>query len=73
MTFATNVKCILEDLAVYHEYCKTGYPFDNEMFLHLGKKNRKLISPMPSMSTHCELKWLAPLAGQKEWKDELTQ
>lgn len=35
-------------------------------FLFVHRKKRKLISPIPSKSTHCEIKYLAPLI---DWKN----
>jgi hypothetical protein len=60
MTFATTVGHVRQDKDIYNEYCKTGYPYDHEMFQALGKRGRKLISAIPAVCTHTELKWLSP-------------
>lgn len=65
MTFATRIRTLREDQDIYNLYCRTGYPFDHEMFLALGEKGRTLMTSIPGASTHTELAWLSPL---NEWK-----
>jgi len=60
MTFATRVKTLKEDLPIYAKYCQGRIPNDFHMFLALGQKQRKLVSCIPSVSTHGEIHWLAP-------------
>lgn len=65
MTFATRVATLREDYDIYVEFCKTGYPYDHNMFLQLNSKGRTLVTCIPGASTHAELAWLSPLV---EWK-----
>jgi len=60
MTFATKLSILREDYLIYKKYCNTGYPYDFQMFLELGK-TRKLISSIPGYSTHCENNMLSPI------------
>lgn len=40
----------------------TSNPSDRGRFEHLQRtKNRNVIAPIPSLSTHCEVEWLAPV------------
>jgi hypothetical protein len=68
MTFATKIGILIQDFPIYHNYCHTGYPYDFQMFLELGKQGRKLISSIPGYSTHCENGVLAPLYN---WQGDL--
>ena len=68
MTFATTKRVLREDLEVYEEHCKTGYPFDHEMFLDLGRRGRRLVHSLPGLSTHAELAWLSPFT---DWEGVL--
>lgn len=62
MTFATKLKILKDDYAIYNEFCNTGYPHDFEMFLELSKRKRRvLISSIPAYSSHCENGVIAPL------------
>lgn len=65
MTFAAKIRTLREDAKIYEEYCKTGYPYDHEMFLALGTHGRKLVTCIPGASTHAEVAWLSPLV---DWK-----
>ena len=66
MTFATRKGTLVSDFDIYLEYCKTGYPYDHEMFLALGKeKQRRLVSSIPGYSTHAETAWLSPC---RDWE-----
>ncbi len=70
MTFATNYKIILEDLQTYVAFCKNGFPFDFQMFQELiNNKGRKLITPIPGYSTHCENKYLTPFINWSKFFD----
>lgn len=60
MTFAAKVKTLKEDEAIMREYTQGTYPRDFEMFLKLREKNRILLYPLKTKSTHCEIAWLAP-------------
>lgn len=66
MTFATRAGVVRSDFGVYQEHCKTGYPYDDEMFRALRSKGRTLISAIPAWSTHTEEAWLAPHVDWKE-------
>jgi hypothetical protein len=65
-TFAATKRVLREDLDVYGEHCKTGYPFDHAMFLALGRRGRRLAHPLPGLSTHAELQWLSPFTDWGE-------
>ena len=68
MTFAAKVGRCREDLEVFKKYCSTKHPYDFQMFCELGReKKRKIISCMPSVSTHGETMWLAKLV---DWEKE---
>ena len=71
MTFATRKGTLVSDFEIYLEYCKTGYPYDHEMFLALGKeKHRRLVSSIPGYSTHAETAWLSPC---RDWESYLVE
>jgi hypothetical protein len=62
MTFATHLSVLSEDFAIYDKHCNTAHPNDYEMFSDLRKqKMRRLVSPLPSICTHGESVYLAPL------------
>ena len=70
MTFAAKVATLKEDRPIFEKYVKNvAVPEDRELFKRLqglvGYENnslfRLLVGPMPSLSTHCRLPWLAPL------------
>lgn len=66
MTFMTRLKTLREDLPIYEKYCRTGYPYDHEMFLELESRGRTLITSIPGVSTHTEIAWLSPLTNWSE-------
>jgi hypothetical protein len=67
MTFATTVRRIKEDYAIYRKHCSGPHPNDFQMFLELAKVNgRKLVSCIPSVSTHGEIAYLSPFVDWKE-------
>jgi hypothetical protein len=69
MTFATTVKTVKEDLDVYKKHCSTRHPYDFQLFQELIlNRNRKLVSPLPSVSTHGETMWLAKFI---DWEKEI--
>lgn len=60
-SFIVNKAVLLAD----HDVHTTFYS-DHHKFLQLGKdRNRIIISPIPSLSTHCEVEWLAPIINWK--------
>jgi len=61
MTFATTVDVLQEDADIWRKFTQGSYPHDFDCFLELRAKGRSLISPIPSLSTHCDKQWVAPL------------
>lgn len=61
MTFATTVKILREDVNIWRHYTSGTHPYDFQCFLDLRSKGRTLATPMPSLSTHGEIQWAAPL------------
>ncbi len=61
MTFATKLITIYEDYELYERFCKNyNAPYDFQMCLTLKKeKGRRLLSCIPSVSTHCETVFMA--------------
>jgi len=60
MTFGAFVNVLKRDKSTFWEYTTENIPKDFRLFLKLGEKEILLSSPIPSMSTHCEIKNLAP-------------
>jgi len=68
MTFATTVKVLKEDYDIFSINCMYVIPNDFNIFCELRDLNhRKLVSCIPSVSTHGEVKWLAKLI---DWEKE---
>lgn len=61
MTFASTVGTLREDEMEWRKYTSGTYPHDFKCFIELRQKGRTLASPIPSLSTHCEPMWAAPL------------
>lgn len=61
MTFACKVKTLWEDKEVWDKWTSGDHPYDFQCFLELRERGRTLLSPIPSLSTHCEPRWAAPL------------
>jgi len=65
LTFATRINTLKEDWEVWKKWCFVDnsqiHPHDYEAFLELGERGRSLLTPIPSLSTHTEPLWLAPL------------
>ncbi len=61
MTFASKVCILKRDELIFREWTSFRHPFDFKIFTSLGKKGRCILSPIPSVSTHGEIKFLAPL------------
>jgi hypothetical protein len=71
MTFATKVKTIKKDYNIFKKYCSTTNPYDFQIFCDLYKLNgRRLISCIPSVSTHGEIEWLAKFIN---WENEFNK
>jgi hypothetical protein len=70
MTFAASVRTLKEDRPVFDKHVKTRrVPNDRELFRHLQalgqhadrQPARTLLGAIPSLATHCELPWIAPV------------
>lgn len=61
MTFACKVQTLRDDNDIWKKYTSSTHPHDFECFLELRASGRSLISPIPTLSTHCEPAWAAPL------------
>lgn len=56
-TYAAKVKTLKEDYSIHKHYSDAspdGISMDHAKFVHLGNTGRKLITPMPGYSTHCD-------------------
>lgn len=75
MTFATQVRTLREDQALWWKYTEGNYPQDMQIFLELRQRGRGLIQPIPTKATHCEPKWAAHLfgTGYNDWERVLSQ
>ena len=60
-TFAAKVQTLREDEAIIRKWFSGTYGYDFNMFQELLFKGRRLASPIPGYSTHCEVEWLTPL------------
>lgn len=67
-TFATSTNALQADLPVWEKYTAGSYPDDYLAFSELIKNGRSLITPIPSVSTHIESKWLAPLIDWNKYE-----
>ncbi len=54
MTFAARVNTLKEDYKVMRQHCITDIPQDFFMFTSLLKKGRRIVTPIPGRSTHCD-------------------
>jgi hypothetical protein len=61
MTFASTVNTLRNDADIWNRYTAGTYPLDYQCFLTLRDKGRTLATPIPSLSTHGEVRWAAPL------------
>ena len=69
MTFATTVRVLKADLNIIRINCEVNPPNDYGMFQDLINYNdRKIASPIPSVSTHGETRWLAKFV---DWEKEV--
>lgn len=59
MSFATYVKTLKRDIHIFREHARTSHPYDFEMWTQLRTVGASLITPIPSYSTHGELKYLS--------------
>jgi hypothetical protein len=61
MTFATQLQTLKDDLQIWEKYTLGTHPDDCQAFVELTTTiGRSLITPIPSLSTHCEPAWAAP-------------
>ena len=54
MTFAARVRTLRRDAAVMRRYCQLPIPQDFLMFCELLEHGRRLVTPIPGRSTHCD-------------------
>ena len=64
-TFAVKKKTLMEDYEYFKKMCKRDIPRDHKIFTQLTNKGRLLIIPVPSLATHIETNYLAPLINWK--------
>lgn len=68
MTMAAFVDVLKRDQATWWRWTETSYPFDFQIFVDLSCFSKaRLISPIPSLSTHGEVVWLAPFINWEEY------
>ena len=65
MTFGAFADVLKQDKNVFWKYTENNIPQDFKLFNELLQNNRLLSSPIPSLSTHCEIKYLAPFTNWK--------
>ncbi|WP_298551935.1 hypothetical protein [uncultured Parabacteroides sp.] len=70
MTFATFVDNLFRDKKIFWKWTNTKHPYDFDIFIELGLKNRKLMCPIPGYSTHGDIEYVTPII---DWKKEITQ
>ena len=67
MTVAAFVDVLKRDKATWWRWTETRYPYDFQIFVDLRCFSKAhLISPIPSLSTHGETKFLAPCVNWEE-------
>lgn len=66
MTFASRVSTLIQDKDTWLKHLQTAHPNDFIAFLELREKGRTLLSPLPGLSTHCEIKYLSPFIKWNE-------
>ncbi len=64
-TFAVKKKTLMADYEYFKKMCKRDIPRDHKIFTQLTNKGRLLIIPIPSLATHIETNYLAPLVNWK--------
>jgi len=60
MTFAVTVKVLREDRQLWERHTRAKVPHDFRAWMDLGRKSRRLVTPLPGYSTHCEPAFAAP-------------
>jgi hypothetical protein len=56
-TYAARVQTLKEDYSIHKHYSDAspnGISMDHSKFVHLGNIGKRLITPMPGYSTHCD-------------------
>ena len=66
MTFACKVGTLRADADVWNKWTSGDHPHDFQAFLELRQNGRALLSPIPSLATHCEPAWKSPLIQWEE-------
>lgn len=69
MTFAVRVATLKTDTDIFYTHTAGNIPGDFATFTDLMQKGRSLATPIPALSTHCEVFWAAPLI---DWSKELV-
>lgn len=70
MTFGAFVDVLKRDKHIFWKHTQNNIPLDFPLFLELGEEGKHLSSPIPSLSTHCDLEALAPIINWEEVKNE---
>lgn len=82
MTFAAQVSVLQNDRTIFDKYVhQVSVPEDRELFRKLqglsgyesGSPFRLLIGPVPSLTTHCHLPWIAPIINWEEVARKVSQ
>lgn len=64
-TFAARVKTLKKDFLTWKNYCffteQQTHPHDFNCWIDLRNQGKTLITPIPSLATHCDIGTLAPL------------
>jgi hypothetical protein len=71
MTFATLAGQIKIDKDIFLKWTKSKHPYDEEIFNDLAFIGRTLVSPIPSLSTHGDIDFLAPLTNWNNSSEEI--
>lgn len=70
MTFAARVKTLQQDKDIFWKWTSSPHPYDFQIFYELMTfRKRRLISSIPSYSTHGEVRFLAPLTDWEKVAD----
>ncbi|OUV86860.1 MAG: hypothetical protein CBC96_04205 [Pelagibacteraceae bacterium TMED136] len=67
-TFAVKKGTLKNDYRFFEKMCKKDIPRDHKIFTQLTNRGRILVVPIPSLSTHIETNYLAPLI---DWKKKI--
>ena len=68
LTVAARIRTFREDLPTFLHYCQHAYAHDHQMFWDLKLQGRRLVSAIPSMSTHAEI---GHVAFFRDWSSML--